>query len=81
MRIVRIPKRFYDDCEACETETPPIVRETKRHYFINLDCEPAHLADFISRAKYYSDPFGFSPGVEGIIKSAQFTLTAIRATY
>ena len=76
-RIIRIPKRFYDDCEDCETGTPPIVRETKAHYFVDIDCDPPLLADFISRADYYKDTFGFSPGVEGICYSARATLVAL----
>lgn len=87
--IKRIPKRFYDDCVDCETLVPQIVKETKAHYFIDtskgdssmntdgtsMNAE-ATMADFISRAKYYSDEFGFD-GCSGICKSAEATLRAL----
>ena len=85
--IIRIPKRFYDDCNDCETRTPPIVRETKAHYFIDWDkADPSFddgveetRRDFMSRANYYADPFGFDSYVMPICKSAQATLKAIKA--
>jgi hypothetical protein len=89
MAIVKITKRFYDDCVDCETAVPPIVRETKAHYFIDTDRpdpkwgEPITaqetLDDFKSRALYYSDPEGFEPGYLGLIASAKATLKAMSA--
>ena len=83
--IIRIPKVFYNDCVDCETLVPPIVRETKAHYFIDTgrgDEEASAketMADFISRADYYSDSFGFDEGTKmSICPSARATLAAIK---
>tara|TARA_R110000824_G_scaffold66183_6_gene171867 strand:- start:140 stop:385 length:246 start_codon:yes stop_codon:yes gene_type:complete len=76
-KIVKIPKRFYDDCEDCETGTPPIVRETKANYFIDIDCDPALLEDFTTRASVYEDPAGFDPYCRPICASARATLVAL----
>jgi len=76
-RIIRIPKRFYDDCENCETGTPPIVRETKAHYFIDIDCALSLLEDFTSRAGVYEDATGFDAYSQPICASARATLVAL----
>ena len=97
--IKRIPKRFYDDCSECGASVPPIVRATKKHYYVDTSKgDPEMLAgdfdgrvnetdspmdaaetmaDFISRAKYYSDEFGFDRGCAGLCKSASATLRAL----
>tara|TARA_R100000995_G_C3481168_1_gene123992 strand:+ start:1551 stop:1835 length:285 start_codon:yes stop_codon:yes gene_type:complete len=87
--IIRIPKVFYDDCVMCETLVPPIIRETKAHYFIDTSkaaneyyCEgetaEETMGDFISRAHYYSENFGFCEGTKiRICPSARATLAAI----
>jgi len=87
MTTIRIPKRFYDDCVDCETRTPPIVRETKAHYYVDISQpdpdwgEPTTaeetVQDFRSRAEYYADPFGFDREVLPICKSAKATLKAL----
>ena len=85
-KIIRIPKRFYDDCVECETRTPPIVKETKRHYFVDMakadpDYEGATVnetvEDFTSRADLYADPDMFDSEYIGIRRSASATLNAI----
>jgi len=74
--IKRIPKRFYDDCRECETLVPPIVRETKAHYFVDVS-DKETMADFLGRARYYEDEWYFSDGAGGICKSAKATLRAL----
>ena len=81
--IKRIPKRFYDDCIECDTLVPALVRQTRAHYYIDTDVGDGDataketMADFISRARYYSDEDGFDQHVRGICKSAGATLIAI----
>jgi hypothetical protein len=76
--IIRIPRRFLDDCADCETGTPVIVRTTRQHYYIDPDqSDPADMEDFASRAKYYADPIGFDAYVQPICRSAAATLTAL----
>lgn len=84
--LIRIPKRFYDDCVQCETRVPVIVKETKAHYFIDPDTadhefEGATIAetwsDFTSRAGYYETTLGFDEWVRPICYSAKATLVAI----
>tara|TARA_R100000808_G_C2016717_1_gene66810 strand:- start:60 stop:329 length:270 start_codon:yes stop_codon:yes gene_type:complete len=83
--IIRIPKVFYNDCVDCETLVPPIVHETKAHYFIDTgkgDVEASAeetISDFISRADYYSENFGFDEWTKKTIcPSARATLAAIK---
>ena len=76
-RVIRIPKRFYDDCEDCGTGTPPIVRTTKAHYFVDIDCAFSLLEDFTSRAGVYQDSDGFDEYVLPICASARATLAAL----
>jgi len=76
-RVIRIPKRFYDDCEDCGTGTPPIVRTTKAHYFVDIDCAFSLLEDFTSRAGVYQDSDGFDEYVLPICESASATLAAL----
>ena len=89
--IIRIPKVFYNDCVECETLVPPIIRETKAHYFIDTSSganvpyfegevtAKETMGDFISRAHYYSENFGFCEGTKiRICPSARATLAAIK---
>ena len=64
---IRVPKGFYDDCEACETETPTIIKTTARHYWLNVETghstdNPNELSawdDIKSRAVCYAESAGF----------------------
>tara|TARA_R110002012_G_scaffold319222_1_gene539103 strand:+ start:83 stop:370 length:288 start_codon:yes stop_codon:yes gene_type:complete len=83
--IIQIPKVFYNDCVECETLVPPIIRETKAHYFIDTsigDVEATAketMGDFISRADYYSENIGFDEWTKiKICPSARATLAAIK---
>ena len=55
--MIRIPKRFYDDHVERDLEAPEIIKETKRHYYINK-YPSDYLAELLSDAKYYSDCAG-----------------------
>lgn len=79
MELIRIPKRFYDDHTDRDLEAPPIVKETKAHYFIDANSE--HLDELLSDASYYADPacydFEFGTYLAAIILSARATEKAI----
>jgi hypothetical protein len=93
MNLIRIPKVYYDDHIMCEQEAPPVVRETKSHYFISSEkvlCEDdidkkgmTTLDDLYSRAKCYGavavpgNQFGFDPDYWGLCRSAKHTVIAI----
>tara|TARA_B100000282_G_C31631933_1_gene444291 strand:- start:109 stop:429 length:321 start_codon:yes stop_codon:yes gene_type:complete len=78
IRMIRIPKRFYDDhCER-DLEAPGIVKETKAHYWV---AEDEHLEELLSDAKFYEDPTlfacDFGDPLWAICLSAQATVKAI----
>ena len=82
MELIRIPKVFYDDHTVnLSLEAPPVVRETKRHYFIDASSE--HLAELLSNASFYADPMCFDaktspePGLGYLVASARATEAAI----
>lgn len=51
--LVRIPKAFYDDhASGRDMPAPPIVRETKQHYWIDSTHE--HFAELMSDARHYA---------------------------
>lgn len=82
--IIRIPKVYYDDHIQCECEAPPIVRETKSHYFISGE-EVRHsqepgmstLDDLYTRAKTYEDQRYHDSDYWGLCRSAKATIIAI----
>ena len=74
-RLVRIPKRFYDDHVERELPAPEIIKQTKRHYWIDLNSE--HLSELLSDADYYGDYLGFEEYLYPIIHSAKATAAAI----
>lgn len=78
MKIIRIPKRFYDDCVARKIPTPPIVKAYARHYDVDI-VDPKTREDFTTRAEHCADGREFVPGNQGLIKSAQATLRALKA--
>ena len=71
--MIRIPKRFYDDHAERDLESPAILKETARHYWIAAD---QHLAELLSDADFYSDREHF-PGYLGLVTSAIATARAI----
>jgi len=51
---LRIPKIFYDDCVACGTPVPEIMKTTQRHYWLNTEHSERECWDDIKdRAEYY----------------------------
>ncbi len=81
MTLIRIPKKFYDDHIGRDCEAPPVVKETKRHYYIDsAPCDA--MEDLYSDALHYCDcaSNGWSfDGALGLQSSAQATVRALTA--
>jgi hypothetical protein len=78
-KLYRIPKRYYIDHVECDCEAPPVVKETKQHYWISAE-EGPDLAELRSRAQYYVDmqgAGGFGGDLNGLCASARATLKVI----
>ena len=73
MDAVRIPRTFYDDHQWRDLPTPPPMRETKRHVWI--DPEHPDTPELVSDASYYADPYG--PETPGLRRAARATLDAL----
>ena len=52
MTLVKLPKHFFDDHRERDCETPVVVKETARHYHVELS-DPA-LIDLYQDAEMYS---------------------------
>lgn len=53
----RIPRTFYDDhVLGRDLPAPPIIKEDRRHYWI--DTLDANMAELIDDARFYADPDG-----------------------
>lgn len=81
MKLIRIPKVFYDDhVNGRDLPAPPIVRQTARHYFI--DAEHPDAWELEDDANHYADVTmwageGITYG--GLERSARATLKALRS--
>tara|TARA_R100000231_G_C5281256_1_gene151652 strand:+ start:48 stop:419 length:372 start_codon:yes stop_codon:yes gene_type:complete len=78
MKLIKIPKRFYDDHNERDLESPLIVKENTKNYWINSEDE--HLEELHSDAYYYSIPYVDthpSHYLWGVVVSARATLKAI----
>ena len=79
--MIKIPKVFYDDHCNRDLEAPEIIKETKRHYFINR-YPSDYLNELLDDAKYYStcaDQGWDFEGQLGMQSSARATVRAITA--
>lgn len=73
---VRIPRRFYEDHQFRELPTPPPVKETKRHVWI----DPAHpdVPELLSDARFHaSEAMYMDPPRPGLASSARATVRAL----
>ena len=78
-KLYRIPQRYYIDHVECDCEAPPVVKETKQHYWISAE-EGPELSELRSRAQYYVDMQGvggFNGECNGLCASARATLKVI----
>lgn len=77
MSAVRLPATFYDDHEERGLETPPAIRRTKQHVWI--DSAHEHVSELVSDAEFYADPVGFDPEVaRRLAPAAKAVLRALR---
>ena len=78
-KLVRIPQRFYIDHSERDLPTPPVVKSTSLHYWIDLN-HPA-TADLLDDAEFYSNEMdqGYYNYMVGIIRSAEATHKAIKS--
>lgn len=77
-KLVRIPKKFYDDCVHYDDyEYPSVLNETKTHYWINVLEDKAKTKELIGRADFYSDFKEWGPQYHSLVRSARATLKAI----
>ena len=71
--MIKITKCFYDDHNGMDLECPPVIRETKSHYYV----DPNHpdMAELLSNARFYVQELeaGGWPDeyVRGIARSAR----------
>lgn len=84
MSTIRIPKVFYTDHIERDLPAPPIVKETKQHYFID-GADNADLQELYCDARYYSETYDlggfcceFGDYLSGVCRSAKATRDAIR---
>ena len=74
MTLVKLPKHFFDDHRERDCETPVVVKETARHYHVELS-DPA-LIDLYQDAEMYSLHGGqYTPS--GVARSAEATFNAL----
>jgi len=77
--MIKIPKRFYDDHVERNLPAPPVLKETKAHYWISDEMTP-ELVELYSDARYYGDDLSdFYLEVYGICMSGRATAKAIKA--
>ncbi len=76
--LIKIPKRFFDDHCDRDLDTPIIIKQTARHYWI--DKNDLAIGELKSDAEYYvtmGKLGGFSNGLSGLVHSASATLKCL----
>ncbi len=77
LKTVRIPQRFYDDSNECETHPPKIIKENSKSYWIESERNRS-MYEFINRALHYVHPFGIRGGHHGnYVRAAGSLLKAL----
>jgi len=75
MKVIKIPRSFWQDCFDNECDPPKAVKITQSHVWIPID---QSIVNLISRAEMYADlGFGFWDSCRGLVLSARATLKAI----
>lgn len=78
MVLIKLPKRFFQDHQERDLDTPGVVKETKTHVWVNAN-DP-HLSELKEDAQYYSDMWdmgSFDKWLFGICTSAKATVKAL----
>ena len=76
MALIKIGKRFYDDHYERALPAPPVIKETKSHYWI--DASDNFVIDLLEDADFYSIVSDWPREYFGLCKSAASTADAIR---
>lgn len=77
MKLLRIPRAFYDDHVGRELPTPEAVRENSRFVYIRSD--DTNLDELINDASYYAHPHGpDDEGARWVVAAAKRLLKAIQ---
>ena len=77
MDMIRIPRKFYDDHEERQLDTPKALRETKTHIWIDR-ADPV-LPELLSDADFYSEIYGLDlETARWICPAARALLKAVR---
>lgn len=77
-KLVKLPKRFFEDHKERDLDTPNVAKETKANVWVHAN-DP-YLADLRSDAQYYSDMADMGALDKyhfGLARSAKATLKAI----
>lgn len=76
MSGVRLPRRFYDDHAWRGLPTPPALRVTERHVWI--DPEHPYVSELLSDARHHAEEaMYFDPPMPGLASSARATIKAL----
>jgi hypothetical protein len=79
-QTLQTTKLFVDDHDYRGLPMPVIVKETKNHYFIEIDWSNPGFKDLYDDAKYYEDPRDFESDVRGYCLSAKALAKKMEAT-
>jgi hypothetical protein len=72
-RLIKLPKRFFDDHAERGLPTPDVIREYARSYAVSIN-DP-ELSELLSDAEHYAD--AVDQAERGLITSARATRRAI----
>jgi len=75
MKIIKIPRLFWEDSVNCDCDVSPAIKMTKSHVWIRED---GAIQELIDRAEMYADHRdGYWNSCRGLVLSARATLKAI----
>lgn len=75
MKLIQIPRRFFDDHMERDLDTPEIVKSTRTNYWIRSD-DPA-IPELRGDADWYTDRFGPGESCPGLRVAAHALLRAL----
>ena len=73
-RLIKLPKRFFDDHAERGLPTPEVIREYSNNYAVSIN-DP-ELSELLSDAEHYAD--AVDQAERGLITSARATCRAIK---
>jgi len=79
VNLIKIPKRFFDDHCDRDLDTPIVIKQTARHYWI--DKNDLAIGELKSDAEYYVSigAGGFDKCFSGLVHSASATLRSLQS--